>query len=358
MIWEAPTHCLDELAGELRRWIGTGVSQTERGAFCAWRDLATGTLSFEYPEITGYALTYLATRDTLANHEIGSIKRASDWLIARLTSGNLAARDDWDGNSVYNFDLAMIATGLMLAGRCRDDERSTEVGVSLARYLRDQICSNGYLPPLGERHRFVSSRSTWSAGGRVHLLKAVQCLLLARPFNADGVEEAAAALVASAKGLQAADGHFPTHGVPGEISLHPLLYAAEGLWIWGIAQHDADALERAHAVLEWVWKHQLDTGGFPRSVANSGVPCYPIEQSDVTCQAVRLVLCLGKPVSGLVAALQRIGQVTRGDQAGKAVLYQPDSAALHQNTWATLFAAQALELATTQRRAILWGELA
>ena len=51
-----------ELSAGLRRWLASGAIQPESGAFCAWREEESGTLAFEYPEITGYALTWLACR--------------------------------------------------------------------------------------------------------------------------------------------------------------------------------------------------------------------------------------------------------------------------------------------------------
>ena len=46
-------------SGEIRRWLVRRARSTS-GAVYAWVDAATGAPAFEYPEITGYALTFCA----------------------------------------------------------------------------------------------------------------------------------------------------------------------------------------------------------------------------------------------------------------------------------------------------------
>ena len=94
----------------LRAWLCSGGCQSPNGAFVAWLDSATGRRAYDYPEITGYALTFLAGMATLTAADRATGHRAGDWLVERLRSGNLAARDGWDNNAVYLFDLGMIAT--------------------------------------------------------------------------------------------------------------------------------------------------------------------------------------------------------------------------------------------------------
>ena len=98
-------------AAGLRAWIASGVSQSESGAFVAWVDLATGRPSYDYPEITGYALTFLASQASLSDDECSVGHRAAAWLVDRVRRGNLAARDGWDDDAVYLFDLAMVEIG-------------------------------------------------------------------------------------------------------------------------------------------------------------------------------------------------------------------------------------------------------
>lgn len=80
----------------------------------------------------------------------------------------------------------------------------------------------------------------------------------------------------------------------------------------------------------------------------------PVEQSDVLAQAVRLAQIHRRHYPGLQKALTRIRDVCIVQESARALVYQPDSLAKHQNTWATLFSAQALELSGN---ALRWSEL-
>jgi hypothetical protein len=333
----------------LRRWITDGTSQGSNGAFHAWYDARKGELAYEYPEITGYALTYLS------NYSEGTAagRRAADWLVNRIALNNLTAREK-DNIAVYNFDLAMIATGLMSFGQAIHDDRYSAVGLHLVDFIREQILAGGHLLPLNPAYPASPRKSTWSTDGSAHLLKVVQCLLIAQELGAAGMQEAITCLVRSASELQTSSGRFITHPTDIETFLHPHLYAAEGLWMWGMAQGNCDALEQARRAVTWAWSHQLDTGGFPNKVNNVHGYISDVEQSDVTAQAVRLALLLSMSFEGLDRAIERLLQVSHGDESRKALLYQPTTANLHENTWATLFGAQALEVALVGRQALSW----
>jgi hypothetical protein len=136
-----------------------------------------------------------------------------------------------------------------------------------------------------------------------------------------------------------------------EVMLHPHLYAAEGLWVWGSAVGDDEALERARAAVAWVWTHQLENGGLPRR------PGSATEQSDVTAQAIRLAIAVGARSAAVDRALDRLTEIAVRDERGLGVPYQPGSGAVHLNTWVTLFAAQAFALAGSNGRPLRWQDL-
>src|SRR5205807_4629139 len=168
------------------------------------------------------------------------------------------------------------------------------------------------LLPLNPAYPASPRKSTWSTDGRVHLLKVIQCLLLAQSLGLSRAKESAAILMKSARELQLANGRFVTHPADAQTFLHPHLYAAEGLWIGGSALGDSDAIERARAAVSWAWSYQLDTGGFPNMVDNTDGNAAGVEQSDVTSQAVRLALLLNMQPVGLDYAIARIMQVSHG----------------------------------------------
>jgi hypothetical protein len=334
-------------ASGLRGQLVSQAAESATGAFLAWYDLVGGLPSFDYPEITGYALTYLASVPALTPVERGVGERAGAWLAERIAGGKLAARDGWDNGAVYLFDLGMIASGLLSFGRRTGIESLVDSGRRVVAFLRHALDADETLSPIW-RHGPGSDREAWSTRGRAHLAKVVQALLL----DGDTASDAAAALVDRVKRLQHDDGRVETGPEP-RTMLHPHLYAAEGLWIWGVARGDADALERARAAAEWCWEEQLPNGGFPRT-AGSDVP---VEQSDVTAQALRLAVLTGIRSSGVGAAAARLTSLARPYGDGCAIVYQPGAAQTHANTCATLFAAQALATTLPEARELAWNEL-
>jgi hypothetical protein len=340
----------------LRRWLASGVAQASSGAFYAWLD-ENGEPSFEYPEITGYALTHLAGVVAPTDQEIANGLRAAGWLVRRLRSGDLSARGSWDGQATYTFDLAMIATGLMSFGSRYAGEAIAASGATLAVAIRDELQSTGSLQSVPPGSGTVSSRSAWSTEGLAHLVKTVQCLLWADDLGHTGCRDAAAALVAESGQVQTEDGRFVTHPADQETMLHPHLYAVEGLWMFGTATGDTESLERARRATEWAWAHQRSTGAFPRWVSTSDGSEGP-DQADLAAQALRAAVLLdvaGDRRDATAEWLTRAA-VWNGDGTA-AVPYQPGSGTVHRNTWTTLFAAQALHLQVAGPDQVSWRSL-
>jgi hypothetical protein len=329
----------------LRAWLSSGAAQSPAGAFVAWLELGTGAKAFEYPEITGYALTYLAGHAAPTADVLTAAMAPADWLATRLDAGNLAARDGWDQNAEYLFDLGIVATGLLVLGRRISSDRYLEAGLGIVSRLRSELLGGGIsaLTRAGPR----SKRNSWSTAGTAHLAKLAQCFLLADEQAIPDVRAAPARLIEAVKRIQGDNGRIPTHPEQA-VMLHPHLYAAEGLWIWGTAVGDVEAVERARAALAWTWNHQLEGGGLPGSETGGG------EQSDVTAQAVRLSLALDERGPATERALTRLTRLARETRGGLALVYRPDRGKEHLNTWATLFAAQALALAAPATPALSW----
>lgn len=330
----------------LRHWVANGGCQGPSGAFHAWRDEATGHLAFEYPEITGYALTHLCGHNDPDPTERRAAATAANWLLERLARRkNLSARDDWDGWAIYNFDLAMIATGLMIAAPVLDDVRCRDVGLDLVAFIADQIRDGKRVPAVVYAAE-GSTRRGWSVDGEAHMLKALQCFVLAEQAGAPDRGDAIRTMAASAAELQEDDGRFRTQAIDDRTMLHPHLYAVEGLWAYGRAHSDEAALHSARRAAEWAWQHQLPTGGFPRFVPVDGaVDVDSPEQFDVTAQALRAAYLFDLDEQGRDLATLRLCQVARRTHDALALPYQSPPAPSHHNAWVGMFAAQASGLA-------------
>jgi len=345
----APTRIDPEVirwaADGLAAWISSGVCQSSSGAFAAWVELASGEKAYDYAEITGYALTHLAARASLSSEEIAVGRRAADWLVGRVQQRRLPARDGWDGDAVYLFDLGMISAGLQSFGRRVEDETYVATGLELVDLLDKELSADTLGPVSSGGPR--SERTNWSTRGVVHLAKLVQAFLLA------GRQEQAGRLIDAVRAVQGPDGHMPTDPESDVTMLHPHMYGAEGLWMWGSATGDQDAIDRSRAAVQWVWTHQLQSGGLPRAFGRPE----PIEQLDVTSQAVRMALLLGVHSPAIDRAIERLLEVARESDGMLAMPYQPGSPDVHLNTWVTMFASQALALAVPDAPALRWNEL-
>ena len=178
--------------------------------------------------------------------EVTAGHAAGSWLVERVQRGHLAARDGWDGDAVYNFDLAMMSNGLLTFGGRFDSADFVEAGLILANRLAEQVQATGRLSALPSGQS--TARSVWSTHGSALMVKATQCLLSAHEVDPSGrFESSARAVVAMAPSLQQDDGRIVTHPRDTETMCHPHLYAVEGLWVYGSARGDRDALERARA---------------------------------------------------------------------------------------------------------------
>ncbi len=336
------------LADQLRAWLSSSRIQASSGAFCAWRDAATDSLAYEYPEITGYALTWLTAHDPPRDREREAGAAAAAWLVRRLEAGDVSARESWDAGTPYNFDLGMIATGLMRFGGVTGEAAYSEAGRGLAVRLAQEVDRERGMAPL-PAGASSNRGGAWSTVGRVHLTKCAQALLLAEQRSA------AEALAHTAIDNQRPDGSFVTEPGAEEVMLHPHFYAVEGLWAWAAATGDEQALASARRATEWAWGHQLSSGGFPRWVRNGD---RGDEQLDATAQAVRAAVLLDVDAEGLDAAVGRLIGCAKSDGSGRAaVIYSPASSAEHLNAWVTMFSAQALAAAAEGPRAISWNTL-
>jgi hypothetical protein len=347
----APAGVLDGLSkprsADLFDWLFAGVLAHPSGGVAGWRERRTGRLSDEYPEISGYYLSAAVYADATGSP---AVIRAADWLTERIEA-NASASRRVDGPAIYNFDQGIIAAGLIKYGVRAGKPRAVAAGIRAATRLRDQVDELGHLPTLDPSAGRPHGRpATWSTVGRLHLAKTVQCLLLASELGVAGMREAARSLiddVASGFSL-ASDG---LRNETGQTNLHATCYALEGLWIWDAANRTASLSEVLHSAFSELVSFRLPSGGFPRLGAATAVR----EQSDVHAQVIRLAAVLRR-ASAVRPSIERLRQVASPAQFGWSVPYEPQAAEVHENAWATMFAAQALALVDGPEE-LEWWEL-
>jgi hypothetical protein len=332
---------------DLFDWLFSGTLAHPSGGIAGWRERRTGRLSDEYPEISGYFLSAAVFADATDSE---AAVRAADWLCERIER-NASASRRVDGSAIYNFDQGIIAAGLIKYGVRTGKARAVAAGIRAASRLRDQVNELGHLPPLDPNGGPHGRLATWSTVGRLHLAKTVQCLLLAAELGVAGMREAARALIddISSEFSLASDG---LRDEAGRVNLHATCYALEGLWIWDAAEHRTTGLAAVlHTAFAELLPNRLRSGGFPRLAAGAASR----EQSDVHAQVVRLATLLGR-TSTVAPSIARLRGVASPAERGWSVPYEPQAAEVHENAWATMFAAQALALVDGQPD-LEWWEL-
>jgi hypothetical protein len=322
-------------------WLESDAPRSRSGAYVAWIE-RDGRQAYEDPEITGYALTHLSAHmDRPRSRE--AAPAAAAWLERRLATGERTS--GWDGDAVYTFDLGMIATGFLAhvregGGEPRYAERAQSLIEDLARLAASPEGIRSF-PPEGP----ASPRVEWSTLGRAHLIKLMICLALGER------SEALRRLLALAGDLQHEDGRMatePDEGSPAT-TLHPHLYAVEGLWAYGTAAGEAEARERARRGAEWALRQQLPSGGIPSFVDTQSGQHGP-EQMDATAQATRMGVACGLEPARWEGTLARVVEAAEPSGEGMALPYQPSGPATHLGTWAAQFGAQALDWALDSTR--------
>lgn len=317
----------------MRRWLRG--AQGRDGGFVAWID-EHDRPAFVYPEISGYALTFLSFLRDPTRDEVDAAERCSEFLRSRIEHGQLEARH-FEPGVVYAFDLGMIASGLFNAAD-RFGLPGEQEAATLVDLIASELLTSGRLAPVSAVGAASRRRPTWSTSGELHLAKVVQALLLGAEHGVRGADVAAERLIERTTLVLNAHRWPPcTSRATDRCDLHPLLYCAEGLWIWSRAQGDERAAALATRVVQSAVALGLPGGALPGAVDGGSVASV---QGDVLAQGLRLVRLLG-----MTDALDLMAQVLAFAEtmpAGTAVRYTLDPG--HDNTWATLFAAQALEL--------------
>jgi hypothetical protein len=285
---------------------------------------------FHYPEIAGYMLSLFADagyRPDLAR------------LVAHRLYRDLALNGGGVGRDgvVYLFDTAMALAGI-LAHLCREPQRqfTSSVAQSLALVkdlLRQRRCS---LPktnmPLPHR---------WSTVYGPHILKVSYALVRAHRHLSD--TEALTLIQQLISDIMPLyrNGRFLAFPELEDCNLHANCYALEGLLICRESGSIADAAANCYLLegTDWLTEVQEANGAIPEW--HNGRRAWGAYRADVTAQAVRLWLVIDRKryAREIERGLMFLSSL-RTSEGGLRF----DPLSLDVNTWATIFAIQALDL--------------
>lgn len=325
---------------DLLEWLESEDCRVN-GVLCGWRSASAALATDPYPEICGYYLTLGDTESRARRY--GPV--TSSWLVDRVERGEFRGRSQ-SGDRIYLFDLAMMATGLLLYYNRERDQAAKYAAGTLIRLITLAIESQEKLTPLlWQAGMSNPDRSSWSTCTSAHLLKVVQCLLVAKASLNIDVDCAISTLI---RHIRSYSNVMDAVSLDGRRWLHPLMYYVEGLWITGEALGRRALLDHGRRILMKVWTQQLATGGFPAFIwrsGNCGQPDPP-EQTDVLAQVLRCSLLIGAPVPAvaLESSVGRLLASLHERDAGRAATYRPAARQSDLNSWASMFAVQALRL--------------
>lgn len=303
------------------RWLTSSQVVAEDGRVWSWHNPSHP--GYAYPEAGGLWLGLLARERDV---DPDALERVAGWLEDCERGGSVGR----DGRH-YLFDHAMVLAGR----RTWHERRSTS-----SRGLRPGLTTLLEDLDAGRATRPEARGSRWSERFGPHLLK------LALPLRAWSDDEAdargALALLLDRLPVPTSEDRIITgpKGTPTYVHAH--CYAAEGLW--GLSESPLPSPARSHAraaatrAVAWLARIQRPDGGLPPW--HDGDRGWGPAPADVAAQAVRLWCGLDRrrfaaPIDRALAFLARLAAPAGG------LRYHEDSEDL--NTWATVFAVQALD---------------
>jgi hypothetical protein len=344
-----------ECASALAEWLLTGPAQLTRGPEAG---AVAGTLdahdaaAYVYPEITGYYLQWLAWQATrqdadgrLATRAAAAQRWLARWVQASTPPATRLylspAPSDWRNGATFLFDVAMVVRGLASAVRLRLVAPDPALVRALVRELRGLVAADGAFDACAPSAPGVVLPVRWSTQRGAFLAKAAAGIIDAATVLPDIPDDIAVAAEATyARSLDAlVEAPHP--------EVHPLLYAFEGILSLPAHPRFAAILPRVASQFDALLALAQAGGGVPESVA-AGAPA--VRRVDVVAQALRVGIFLdlhlpGRPRNRI--ALDRLSR-TLADQVvpGRGMPFARDDAIAPANVWATMFAEQALALAS------------
>lgn len=323
-----------------------------RGGVLGWLSDDASSL-YVYPEAIGYYLTtmrFMMNASPLrATQAMAALTDAFAWLERATADGRVPptrvylseGQHDWRNDATFAFDCAIVARGLVAAADVVGAARARAVLEPFAQALRDMV-TDDTLAPFTSLNASATWPHTWSTGAWVHHVKAVAALELCRrePWTTD--------LVPSPNHIADHWRHVLAAPVPDQAEMHPWLYGLEGLLLLGLTRGDRGLIEDAGAAFTRLGSLALN-GWMPGTAAGG------TRRGDVQAQTLRLAAAFhlaGLDVDQSLSSLA-LHALTEHITPGGAVTFAlaGSTGTTQLNTWAALFAYQALALLNEPPRA-------
>jgi len=346
-------------------WLLKSGIQNGSGAFSAWLDLDKGKNSFEYSEITGYAITTLSYLNSIQTSAelVKKAEKAAKWLSknAITQEGAVLARNyqkwekpnekfSFNGGNCFSFDAGMVLNGFGELYNETGKQELLDSALKIGNFLIDNMMENGKMHAIYNvnAQKIVDTNDKWSTGaGPYHAKIAIGLLKLADATRNEKFGDAAVAICKNALEQQLPSGRFVTNPSNESTHLHPHCYTAEGLLFAGMNLSEQRFIDAAENAVAWALENQQKDGGVN---AYFDGEWNKSQRSDVLAQVLRLALVLksigrlqsvrGENILALKNRLLEFRHETGGFLYGKELDLSEKNCV---NAWCTMFALQALE---------------
>lgn len=326
------------------QWLLTGPAQRTDGAVAGWVD-ADDRADYVYPEITGYYLQWLGWRTTEGDSRFMLGARAAaaqswlrTWLAAegpRLTRVYAdRARDDWRNHAIFCFDVAMALRGVATAARRGILDADAAVVEGLCAVLGELVAPDGMLDACRIHGLSPEFPLRWSTQRGAFLAKAAAGIVDAAHHLPD---VPAALRVAAARSF---DASIDALCAAPHDETHPLLYAIEGYLALPAHPCFVANLPSVAARYDELLARTAAMGRVPESSTHAGQP-----RLDIVAQTLRAGALLaqhGAPLSTMRLARELATTLTVATTPDGALPFAQHAGVAQYNTWATMFATQAL----------------
>jgi hypothetical protein len=317
------------LRPEMLAWL-TNVSVVQQdGGVNSWvNDRHPG---YRYPEIAGLLLLLLSREGAAYGDVSDQIARALAEDVSPLGGIGRGGRD-------YTFDTAMALSGLLehetVSGRVVEPGLTRRLADFLDEALSARCASSGREGPAGDSRR-------WSRCYGSHLLKVSfsLCAYVERTSDRHRLRHIGRLMEDLIPLYER--GRFRNNRNSPETYLHAHCYAVEGL-LCIQCRGLGDVGRIVSGAADWLTTIQDPDGGIP--AWHDGQTRKGSSHADATAQAVRIWACLdpanyAEPIARSIGFLAGLGSPCGG------IRYCPGN--YDVNTWATIFAIQAVRWAET-----------
>lgn len=357
---------LEDRIDLIKDWLLNSGIQSKEGGFYAWQDMEDKSHPYLYSEITGYAITMICFLYDLTKESLflNSARRAAQWILqdALDESGGVLTRNyisntiehySFERGNIYSFDCAMVAFGMLKLYKATKDPVYLDCAEKIIAFLNKKMRreDNLYYPVFDAKNDACNEDTKkWSTqSGSFHCKLALCLCELADIKNDTSYNVKAKLLIESSIKYFYKKERFITNRSDDTSHLHPYSYTLEGMLYYAHKTKDDSYNDTIEKAFGWMAGLQDKNGGFPTQTFADGKPDIACQRSDIQAQILRLSYFIRsnlyrERLLERVLELQNISWEHKG-----GFLFGTDkdgSSKKHSNAWCSMFALQALYLAS------------